>query len=177
MNNYTNRNSEHSPVYQGKHKFYISNQSGLTLIETLIYSILVAGLLAGALISVYQLLEGSEELNLITTTEEEANFILRKIQWALTGIDSINFPGPGDSDSILITNKINYAQNPILFQLDGTDIKMSRGGGSLNSLNSSRVTIENLLFTHLASAGEKPAGIKTEIVINGAEYETLIYFK
>ena len=59
---------------------------GLTLIETIIYTALVFIIISGFLIAVYQILESNNALYNKIITEQEANFLLRKFSWAVSGV-------------------------------------------------------------------------------------------
>ena len=84
--------------------------SGFTLIEVIIYIALLSIIMYGALVTSFQLLEGSDALEVRATVQEEGNFVLRKIDWALANMDSNNLPSIGGTNcnqSIMI-HKINY---------------------------------------------------------------------
>jgi len=59
------------------------NKRGVTLLETLIYIALFALLIGGGVSSAYSLIESSDRIGVHAMVEEEGNFLLAKIQWAL----------------------------------------------------------------------------------------------
>lgn len=59
------------------------NKRGVTLIETLIYIALFALLIGGGVSSAYVLIESSDRIGVHAMLEEEGNFLLAKINWAL----------------------------------------------------------------------------------------------
>ena len=155
--------------------------TGFTLIETLLYAILISGIIGGSLVSVYGLLEGSDKLNDRVVIEEEANFLLKKIEWGLSSVDAIiepviQPPAPNATSSTLTILKIGSLDN-ITFDLDSGNIRLKRGANAPVSLNTERATIASLSFEHIAPIGARPRAIKTSLNINGKPYTMLLYMR
>ncbi len=150
---------------------------GFTLIETLIYAALISIVVGFSLVAAYQIIDSSEGLNKKIMVEEEANFLLRKIGWALSGVDVINNPISGATGSILSINKINFSGNPLVFDLNSDNLRLKKGAAEPVILNNQNVKISNLVFEYLAASGSKPAGIKTGFQINGKPYEITVYLR
>lgn len=147
------------------------------MIETLIYASLISVIIGFSLAVTYQIIDSSEKLNKKILIEEEANFLLRKIEWALTGLETINSPLSGATSSILSVNKINFSSNPLVFDLNLNNLRMKRGLAAPVILNNENLVVSNLIFEHLAMDGNKPAGVKTNFKINERAYEIIIYSK
>src|SRR3989344_822671 len=98
-------------------KYLIRNtfESGVTLIEVLIYVALLSFIMSGALASVYQIMSGDTQLASKNTAEGEAAFIVAKMEWALDDVSAINFPLPNNSGATLSVDKEGYGLNPIVF--------------------------------------------------------------
>ena len=126
---------------------------GFTLIEVLIYSALIAMIISGSLIAVYQIIEGSDSIQNKIIMEQEANFLLSKIRWALTGATAINIPTIGLASSTLSINKANYSENPIVFDLNSNNLRIKQGSGNPAILNNQNIAINNLIFEHLTASG------------------------
>lgn len=122
-----------------------SSQRGFTLIETLIYSLLISFIISTSLVAVYQILTSSDSLSTKTSTEQEAIFIAAKIRWALNNISAVNSPLPNTSNTALSVNK-NGVSSPVILDLDGTNFRVKRGSSAALAINSSRVKISNLNF-------------------------------
>lgn len=150
---------------------------GFTLIEVLIYSALIAMIISGSLIAVYQIIEGSNSIQNKIITEQEANFLLSKIRWALTGATTIDIPAIGLASSTLSINKANYSENPIVFDLNSNNLRIKQGSGNPAILNSQNIAINNLIFEHLAASGSGPEGLKINITINNKLFTTTIYLR
>lgn len=150
---------------------------GATLIETLIYSALMALTIGAVVYAVTTIVITSDELNEFISAEEEANFIIKKMEWALTGYEAINSPASGSSAESISINKYGYASNPIVFDLNSGSIRIKKGAGDPVILNSSRVTINSLSFTHIAAVGAGPDGVRVEMDLAGRDYKLVIYKK
>lgn len=145
-----------------------STSRGFTLIETLIYSALVA-VVIGLLVTVaFEVISGNANLTENIFLEEEAGFILSKINWILSGTSLVNNPASGSiSTSTLSINTFTVPSNesPVVFSLQNGKILMQRNNGSQIELNSAFVTVDNATFTHIAASGTIPAGITAEFAI------------
>lgn len=141
------------------------SQAGITLVETLIY-IAFLSLLMGSLLGItFQTLASTEQINHKITIQQEANFILRKIDWALSGSDSVNTPNIGGSGSVLSVNKfVPNPANPIVFSFDQSSLSLAVGG-TTDILNSSNIEISNLVFSR-TQTGTQPEKITVDFNVN-----------
>src|SRR6185369_10783091 len=103
-------------------------RSGFTLIEMLVYLALLSLLMGGVLMTVYQLLSDAGGTRVKVSTDEEANFVLRKIAWAVGDASAITTPAAGASGGTLSVTKTGFGSNPIVISLSGGLIRLSRGG-------------------------------------------------
>jgi Tfp pilus assembly protein PilE len=150
---------------------------GFTLIEVLIYSALIAFTLSMVLVPVYQIMQSSSSLGAKNATEAEANFLLRKIEWALSSVSAINFPAAGSSSSTLSINRINFPQNPVVFSSGNDSLTIKQGSGVTTALNSQSVLINSASFSRLAAAGDTPEAVKINLTIDSKTYQTTIYLR
>ncbi len=151
--------------------------TGFTLIETIIYMALISIIIAGALITVYQVLESSNALYNKIITEQEANFLLRKFAWVTSGVSTINLPPAGATSSVLSVNKTNFSENPLILDLNANNVRLKRGSKEPAILNTQNVKIKNLIFQHLASVGDAPEAIKINLTIDTQSFSTTIYLR
>ncbi|MDO8443052.1 MAG: hypothetical protein Q7S81_02225 [bacterium] len=150
---------------------------GLTLIETIIYTALVFIIISGSLITVFQVLESNNALYNKIITEQEANFLLRKFSWAVSGASSINLPAAGAAGSVLSVNKINFSENPLIFDLNASDIRLKRGSNEPVILNNQNVKIKSLIFQRLAAVGNTPEAIKINLTVDTQPFSATIYLR
>lgn len=152
-----------------------TKNNGFTLIEVLVYITLVSIMVIVSISTVFTLINNSDGLNQRVVIEDEANFILNKIEWSLGSVNAIISPAPGANGSALILTRHNFPSNPIAFDLNNENIRMSVAGGSPEILNSDLVSISNLNFVHIAQSGESPEGVTASFSANGRNFSMTIY--
>lgn len=134
------------------------NTRGFTLIETLVYLGLYAILMTGALVAMYSLFESSNRNLVKAMVQEEGSFLTGKIDWVLTGVQTINLPvvppSPTSGPTLSVTKYDTSIGNPIVIGLSGHDLTISKAGGPATALNNSNVSLGNLVFTHTAASGD-----------------------
>lgn len=159
-------------------------KKGFTLIEIIIYIALFTILMVGVFVTSYQLLQGSDTLSTKTVTQEEINFVVRKINWALTGTSSM---------AILTAPSVNtqYASALSLKRADGLQIDFRyneasssielREGGSPNlylPLTTQNVRVTSFGFRFIPSlGGNAPTGIEATTTISGIVATTTKYIR
>ncbi len=114
------------------------NQKGFTLIETIIYIALFAIIIGGGMVAAYQIIQATEASNNHIILQEEANFLLRKINWALSQ-PAIGF---GIGSSVLTVS----SSPPLTFDLDCSNPNACNLRLNAIILNSSAVKVSSLSF-------------------------------
>ncbi len=118
---------------------------GLTLIETIIYIALLGILMVGAISTVYSLIESGVATTGSSTTQDEGNFVLAKISWALSQQDSVLVPSSGFSNTLTL---ITEDGTSVSMRKTGTVVEMRVDTGSYLPLTSLNVTVEDLGFAY-----------------------------
>ncbi len=134
-------------------------QRGFTIIETLIYLALFALIIGGFIVSVYALFASGDRNQTKDMLQEEKNFLVAKINWAMSGAQTISSPSAGTSGSILSLTKYDGSTETIA--LAGTDMKLNG-----NILNNTNVTISNVVFIHTYSGGTNPDSVEAGFTIS-----------
>ena len=155
----------------------LSRVEGFTLIEVLIYCLFVSFMIGSVIGAAYGIISGESSLNLKTITEEEANFALRKIEWALSGVSAINSPVSGASASVLSINKVGFAENPLTIDLSSSTLETKTSTGGPDNLTSGWVEASNLLFSHIAASGTAPEAVKAQFKMNGIQFQETVYLR
>ena len=153
---------------------------GFTLIETIIYIALLGLIMGGTLLAVYQILEGGASLSGKAVVQGEGNFLLRKLDWALSGDSSIPTVGGSGCSQTLSITKTGFSPNPIDIRLNAGAVEMREGGigfGTYEPLTTSNVAVSCLQFRVLPAVGTGPAGIAATTTINGFEFATTKYLR
>lgn len=152
------------------------SKAGFTLIEALIYLALLLLIIGGMLVSVYQIIQASNGSNSKLVINDEANFILRKLNWALTGTSAIVSPGAGFAGTTLVVTRFS-SPTSLTFDLNSGNLRLKRGAGTFAELNSRNVVVASLSFQHLAAVGGKPEAVKTDFKLNGRPFELIKYLR
>lgn len=153
------------------------SSTGLTLIETIIYSALIAMILGGSFGVVYQVLRGTDWLMGEIVREQELSFIFGKINWSLVNIESIASPAQNSTSSVLILNKRDFAKNPIVFSFSSSSVYLKLGSDESLPLNNSRVLIESLVFGRESFSTSTAEVMKAKVSVKGQDYETYFHLK
>ncbi len=157
-----------------------NKNSGFTLIETIIYIALFSLLLGTAFVTVYQLIDGSNTLSSKNTTASEADFVMRKIDWALTGIDPATIPVIGGSGCArtLSIYKTDTAVSPIVVRLNNVDginyIEIQKNSGTFYPITTENVSVSCLQFSLTSS---DPSGFIATATIDGILFSTTKYIR
>lgn len=137
---------------------------GFTLIETVIYIALFSILIGSVFVTTLQLIDSSGDLDKKNVTVEEGNFVMRKINWALTGAKNVSV----SSDTLVITQ---YDSSQIRFCLDSGQIKIKHGGSALcSSASFTPLTTENVEVSSLNFTTTTPAGMTVLATIDGQDF-------
>lgn len=102
-------------------------------------------LLVGTLLGIaYQTIASTDQINKKIVLQQEANFILRKIDWALIGSIAVSI-GSNSSD---ITITRYSAPDTVSFSQNGNFIAINSGMEKMD-LNSANVAVSNLVFVKI----------------------------
>ncbi len=153
---------------------------GFTLIEVILYIALFSFLMGAAFVAAYQILDNSDELSVKNTTQKEGSFVLRKIDWVLTGVQTITTPTSGSTNNLRLTK---YGGSTVEICLNANKVKIREGsfGACSNSnylaLTTDNVSVSALTFELIDASGTGPKGIKATVTIDGTNFITTKYLR
>ncbi len=155
----------------------------------IIYLALFSILIGGAVVAVYSVFESGDRNQTHAMLQEEGNFIVAKINWALTGVESVSAPAVNATGAELKLTKWDGTVGDVVMLLtpDG-DLTLERGGNPAEILNNTNVEILplTLKFTRFYEGGTNPEGVSASFTIsalapNGAvlsqEFSTTKYLR
>lgn len=128
-------------------------KKGLTLIEILIYSVIVSSILLSMVYITRAMYDTRARVHASIILEENLRFALARITTKIREADAVVIPESG-SGSVLSLTMSDPADDPATIILSDGIILMSEGGGANNALTSSEVEVTDLAFTR--SSGETP---------------------
>ena len=143
----------------------MKTKRGFTLMETLVYLALFSLLFGGAIVSAYNMFEGFSRGQTHIMMQEEGNFLIGKINWAISGAKSIEVPATGGSGNTLSVTKWTSSLNPVVITLNGNDLTISLSGNSAKTLNNTNVSISNLNFRQVYQGGTNPRSLSFEFTL------------
>ncbi|MEK7546797.1 MAG: hypothetical protein AAB536_01305 [Patescibacteria group bacterium] len=147
--------------------------AGFTLIETLLYSALFSMVIGFSIIIFYQVLSSESQNRARREVETEADFLMRKITWALSSAQSVSQPAVGATSSVLTLNKYGFSQNPLTFDAYSGTARLSRAAGTPVSLTNGSVTVSQLLFSHFPPSGSQTEAVRISISIVASTSENI----
>ena len=129
---------------------------GFALIEMVVYIGLFSIVIGGGMVATYQIMESTNAGTSHVILQEEANFLLRKINWALTGAKIANPSGT-------TLNITKYDGTTYVFNLDSGNLMLNG-----TPLNSSSISVSELNFSSPGTNGVKTS-FKLTTVQDGRE--------
>ena len=121
-------------------------QKGFTLIESIIYIALFSIIIGGGLVATYQIIQSVEASQNHVILQGEANFLFRKIQWALTGATAVDSPN---------TYTLNITKgSTLIFTKNGENLTLNG-----TTLNSSSIIVNLFSITKVTGSGARPDSV------------------
>ncbi|KND51768.1 MAG: hypothetical protein ABA06_00710 [Parcubacteria bacterium C7867-001] len=142
---------------------------GFTLLETLVYIALFTILIGGAVVGAYNLFEAAERGGTRVMLQEETDFLIAKVNWALSGAQAVTAPGVGTTGSALTVAKWDTSiGNPVVVAQNGTNLTLSKGGGSPAVLNNTNVFVTAFTVTHTEGSGDgiTPESVEASVTLS-----------
>lgn len=157
----------------------MNSSRGFTLIETLIYLALFSIIIGGMLVSTYNLIEGGNRASARVKSQEEASFVLRKLDWLLAGSPTINLPASGNTGLALSVTRADLpaSDSPLTLDLAGSVLRLKRGSAAAVPISSLNVAVTSLSVMNIAPASGKPGGIKIQFTLDSEPYEITKYLR
>lgn len=142
-----------------------AEQSGFTLIETLLYIALFVIILGAVLVATYNMIESTDKTQYRSLIHNEAQFGVRKMHWLLNGATNVSVP---TADILQITNT-SLSNNPITLQRSGTKLAVNLDG-DLIDLTGDIAPITELSFT-VAPGATPPTEVEMTMHIKNKYYD------
>jgi len=138
---------------------------GFTLIEILIYIVLVASILIAATSFAWNIINSRTKAFAVQEVEQNSRFIMEKIIQATQQATDITLPVVGGTGGQLELVMKDALEDPTIFTLDGNTLKMSQGAGSLINLNSDNALVTGLDFVNVSTVNGKTKNIRVLLTI------------
>ncbi len=147
---------------------------GFTLIETVIYIALLGFLMSTAVLGAYQILQGSNEVSTQTIVQDEGSFVLRKIDWAMSGAQSVDASIPQNLfitryDGIVAHFQLNTGSTPDHLTLSAD--------GSAGPITTENVNVNAFDIAEIPPSGSTPGGFVATTTIDGVDFVVTKYVR
>lgn len=149
----------------------IERVKGFTLMETIIYIGLFSVITSFVLVVFFQIVGSQNQQRDRVEVDAEANFMMQKMIWALSGATAINSPAAGATGTTLSVTKYNYSQNPIVFDIGSRNLRLTKASGTPVLLGVNRVYVNKLAFQHSAVSGDAPEGVQITLEVVSSDIE------
>lgn len=152
----------------------MNKNSGLTLIETILYTFIVSAVIAAMLLIISGSLVNSNRLYDAISVTESKQFIEQKLDWVLAGVSAVNSPAANTSGASLSVNKINFSFNPVIVDAFGATLRIKEGSGNYTALTPPSITISSLLFQYNSTT--TGASVIVTATLSGSQATTAINY-
>ncbi len=154
--------------------YQLPTGGGFTLLEVLIYSLILAIFLGAALAFIATIFSSTDvllERNEVIVNQE---FIERKISRFAPFATAIIIPAANSSSTQqLRLTVVNPTLNPVFFSYGDQKLTLSTGGGAAVPLVNNRVRVSQFLVEHLATTSA-PAILKIQLELKDNIYPHLV---
>lgn len=157
--------------------------NGFTLIEVIIYIALFTLLMGSGFVTAFQLIDGTRKIQVNTAIQVEGDFIMRKLDWALTGLDRTagNLPSVSGAGcaKVLRVNKLSFPENPIIIKLNpaNNSLVINKSGGVFEPISTINIKVTCFQARIIPSSGFGPSGVTATTTINGIDFSITKYFR
>ncbi|MDO8584749.1 MAG: hypothetical protein Q7R85_01355 [bacterium] len=130
---------------------FMHGRRGLSLIETLLYTLIVGIIISGFLFFIYGVLTATERSQGNMELADAKLFVEQKLEWALMGVSAITVPAANATGGTLTLTKVNFGENPITVDAQNGVLRFQAGAGTPVPITPPEVAVSSLLFDHIVS--------------------------
>jgi type II secretory pathway component PulJ len=140
------------------------DSAGFTLIEALVYLALFTLIMSGAFAGAYQIVEHSNRTRVEIAHNEELQFLLRKMEWALGSASDVTYPERGDDGERL---EVTGSYGTLRFRVEDGVLTLND-----EPLSGEYVTIADFAVSHETSPEQVTLSVSFE---EGSSATTTVY--
>ena len=127
--------------------------TGFTLIELLLYLAVVPFILLSISAFFFSFPEARVKNQTIMEVEEQGAFVMNHITQTIRNAKATTSPLPGSSAASLSLDAVQAADDPTIFDLSNSAVRITEGLQSPIVLTNSHITVSNLQFQNLSRPG------------------------
>ena len=146
--------------------YNLKPNDGFTLIETLIYGLLVSGMILISIIFSLEVSEGSQRARAYQEVQHNARMAVARIVQEIRAANDLNASDSifGTSSGRLSLAHDDAGNNPTIFDVSGEALRISRAGVATTTLTSDLVRVTGLTFTNL-SVSNRTKNIRISLTV------------
>jgi type II secretory pathway pseudopilin PulG len=129
------------------------NRRGFTLIETLLYTTIAASILFLASLFFSTILDARAKQFAIMEAEEQGSGALDQILHDIRNAESIVSPATSTAGTVLSLNMPGIADDPIVYDVSGGVLRVTRGTSSTLQLTNTRITVLDFTVSNFSRSG------------------------
>jgi hypothetical protein len=143
-------------------------KNAFTLIETLVYLALFSFLMTGIIVVVYSIFESSDRNQTKIMVQQEGDFLIAKISWAVSAVKGFNISSPTEL-SVEKYDTLGTGTTKMVISLSGADLHdiylkyPDEPEPNEFQLNNSNIEVSNLVFSR---GYTDPEYIKADFKLN-----------
>lgn len=128
------------------------NNKGFTLIETLIYGLLVSGMILITTLFSISISEGNQRARAYQEVQQNARLAMERIVQEVRAASDLNVGAStfGSGSGVLSLAHSDAAKNPTVFDVSNNVLRIKQGTGAAIALTSDLVRVTSLIFTNLS---------------------------
>ena len=129
-------------------------RSGFTLIEVLIYALMISGMVTTAVLFALNVSEGQQKARSYQEVQQNARFGMERMVQEIKAANDLNTANstfnvhPG----LLSFSHEDSLKNPTIFSVASEKLAMKQGVNATSTLTSDNVRVTNLIFTNMSVA-------------------------
>ncbi len=128
----------------------IKPSRGFTLVELLLYSIIVGTIVLSMAVLLSLLMQSRVKNQVVAEVEQQGFQVMQLITQTARNAEAVNSPSQGASASSLSLDVVTAANDPTVFDLSGNTIRIKEGSATAISLTNSLIIASDLLFENLS---------------------------
>ncbi|MDQ3158917.1 MAG: type II secretion system GspH family protein [bacterium] len=133
---------------------YLKNRNGFTLVELMLYIVLISGLLITLSVFVSLMLSARIKSRTVSDVEASGRIAIEQIEQSLRNATAVASPTPGNSSASLSLTTTTPGNNPTIYDLSSGTIRVNEGAGSpIDLTDPNTIEVTNLSFENVARAG------------------------
>lgn len=148
----------------------MNKHAGTSMVEVIVYMGLLTLIMGSSVLILFQIIEGDARREQAVLIEEEAQFMMEKIDASLPRGTIVTAPVAGAHGGVLTVSMPKIFHEPISFFRYGAQLIIKRGSSAQKTLNTTSAPLTNLNFEYRASAEKIPAELIVTLFVGNEKF-------